>query len=49
MILFKSSKLFVANLSISFILVILIFLYPSTWEYKTVGFGKVKALLKLAH
>ena len=49
MFLLKSSKLFVTNLSTIFILGILIYhiqLYESS---KLLVFGKVKALLKIAH
>ena len=46
--LLKSSKLFVTNLSTIFILGIFIY-HIQVYEFKTIGFGKVKALLKVAH
>ena len=49
MFLLKSNKLFVTNLSTIFILGILNISNASIWEFKTIGFVKVKALLKIAH
>ena len=49
-VLLKGSKLFVINLSPKFIIGILIYQsYTTIWEFKTIGFGKVKALLKIVH
>ena len=47
-VLLKSSKLFLTNSSTIFILGILIY-HIQLYEFKTIGFGKVMAIMKIAH